>query len=135
METTTRSTRLEALVRAQLRSAASAAAERGTTLDMQVSGPSQPIRADAARVCEAVAYVLQTAVSHCAAGGRVSIRLEFGASEAALSASLDGDGLADESRYGVLDERLSPAREVFEDHGGTLRLVGRELIASLAYGS
>jgi signal transduction histidine kinase len=129
-----RSARLETLVRAQLRTASSVAAERGTTVDMEILGEPRPIRADAARVCDAVAHVLQTAVRFSARGGKVSVWLEFGESSAALCVALDGDGATPEVCDGVLDERLGAARDVFEGYGGGLRMIGRELIASLEYG-
>jgi len=79
--------------------------------------------------------LVRAAVDRSAAGGRVRVRLEFGQTQAAVCAALDGASAAGGAPNGALEHGLSLARRVFEDYGGSLRWVGRELIGSLDYGS
>jgi signal transduction histidine kinase len=128
---TVRPVHLQTLVRAQMRAAEFEADRRGDELDLSISGQPRPVRVDAARVSQAIGGLLLSAVRFSSPGAHLQAGVGFGSSQAIVSVGLEGDVALEVERSGVLHESLAEARSILEDYGGTLRISGRWLSASL----
>jgi hypothetical protein len=122
---------LGALVRAQVRALSDETESRGERVDLAVAGEPKPVRADAQRLSEAIGGLLASAVRYSAPGARLQAGVGFGPSQAVISIGIEGDGVLDLERTGVLHASLAGARAIIEENGGSLRISGRWLSAFL----
>ena len=126
------------LVESAVRSAASAFEAKGVRLERRAEQRLPPIHVDPDRVGEVLTNLLDNALRHTSAGGRVEVRAEQRASDVELSVSDTGEGIAPEHLERVFERffRADPARSratggngigltiaraIVEAHGGTLR--------------
>jgi signal transduction histidine kinase len=112
------------------------AESKSITLNMEIAGPT-PVFADATRVRQAIANLVDNAVKYTPTGGRASVRVSTEGESAVLSVSDTGPGvpLADQPRVwerlyrgdSSRSERglglgLSLVRAIVEAHGGAVAL-------------
>ncbi len=131
MRQTARPAHLAALVRAQVRAAAIEAERRGESLDLEIVGAPRPVRGDAERLSRAIGRLLSSALRFSDEGARLQAGVGFGGSQAVITIGLEGAGVLEAERCGMLHASLADARSILEECGGSLRISGRRLSAFL----
>jgi two-component system OmpR family sensor kinase/two-component system sensor histidine kinase BaeS len=108
------------------------AAEKGVTLEAQITGGIAEIDVDAVRIGEVLSNLLSNAVRHTPPGGRVTVRAEPAGDGAAFEVSDTGPGIDPEELPHVFDRfvkstdsggaglGLAIAKSLVEAHGGTI---------------
>jgi len=126
------------LVESAVRSAAPAFEAKGVQLERSAEQRLPSIHVDPERLGEVLTNLLDNALRHTSAGGRVEVRAERRASDVELSVSDTGEGIAPEHLERVFERffRADPARSratggsgiglaiaraIVEAHGGTLQ--------------
>ena len=126
------------LVEAAVQGVAPAYEAKGVQLKRRVEGRLPAVAVDTDRIGEVLANLLENALRHTPAGGRVDVRAEHRGSEVDLSVSDTGEGISPEHLERVFERffRSDPARSratggsgigltiaraIAEAHGGRLR--------------
>jgi len=126
-----------ALVRDQISAAMREIAVLEESVSFSVSGLERPLQADVELLARALRHLLSNAARFNKPGGRVTVRVEFGATEVDLSVADEGEGIPQEAQARVFDPYyqvadfmtrragglglgLAIVRRVFEGHGGSV---------------
>ena len=119
-----------ALVDAALAAALPAYAEKGVVLERSVGGKTPDVRADADRIGEVLANLLQNALRHTQPSGRVTLSAGRRVDGVVLTVTDTGEGIAPEHLERVFERfyRIDPARARAQGGSGIGLTIARAIV-------